>query len=132
MKATAYLIRLLTICSLGLLLAGCGDKADSTKAPAGAGRLFGVSFQTMNNPFFVDLNAGLQKTIEGHGDRLTTLDAQFNSLKQKNDISDLIQRRCKPASVICSSSLLLHPSGVRRSEGERSEPSAGALDMAMS
>lgn len=72
MKTAAYLIRLLAICSFGLLLAGCGDKADSTKAPAGAGRLFGVSFQTMNNPFFVDLNAGLQKTIEGHGDPLTT------------------------------------------------------------
>jgi RHS repeat-associated protein len=32
--------------------------------------------------------------------------------------------RCKTASVNCSSSIRLHPSGVRRSEGERSEPSA--------
>ena len=31
---------------------------------------------------------------------------------------------CKTSSVICLSSLRLHPSGVRRSEGERSEPSA--------
>ncbi len=31
---------------------------------------------------------------------------------------------CKSLSVICLSSLRLHPSGVRRSEGERSEPSA--------
>jgi hypothetical protein len=32
--------------------------------------------------------------------------------------------RCKTGSVNCLSSLRLHPSGVRRSEGERSEPSA--------
>ena len=80
-----------------LLLAGCGDKSDPARAPAGSGRLFGVSFQTMNNPFFVDLNDGLKKSIEAHGDRLTTLDAQFNSLKQKNDISDLIQQQ--PAAI---------------------------------
>jgi ribose transport system substrate-binding protein len=49
-----------------------------------------VTFQTMNNPFFVDLNAGLKQVIEAHGDRLVTLDAQWNSLKQRNDISDLV------------------------------------------
>ena len=80
-----------------LLLAGCGDKSDSAKSPAGSSRLFGVSFQTMNNPFFVDLNNGLKKSIEAHGDRLVTLDAQFNSLKQKNDVADLIQQQ--PAAI---------------------------------
>jgi ribose transport system substrate-binding protein len=51
----------------------------------------------MNNPFFVDLNAGLGAVITLRGDRLVTLDAQFNSLKQKNDISDLLQQR--PAAI---------------------------------
>ncbi len=46
----------------------------------------------MNNPFFVDLNEGIKQVVESHGDRLITLDAQFNSLKQKNDISDLIMQ----------------------------------------
>jgi ribose transport system substrate-binding protein len=64
---------------------------------AQGGRLFAVSFQTMNNPFFVDLNKGLKAVIEGRGDRLVTLDAQFNSLKQKNDIADLLQEQ--PAVV---------------------------------
>ena len=76
---------------LAALVAGC-EKSD---APAGAGgeargRLFGVTFQTMNNPFFVDLNEGIKQVVEAHGDRLITLDAQFNSLKQKNDVSDLL------------------------------------------
>jgi ribose transport system substrate-binding protein len=51
----------------------------------------------MNNPFFVDLNEGMNAVIASHGDRLVTLDAQFNSLKQKNDISDLLQQQ--PAAV---------------------------------
>jgi len=70
--------------------AGCG-KSDSPAAGDGSsGRLFGVTFQTMNNPFFVELNEGIKQVVEGHGDRLITLDAQWNSLKQKNDISDLL------------------------------------------
>lgn len=97
MNKTPWLPGLIAICTLACLLAGCGNKSDSAKAPGGSGRLFGVSFQTMNNPFFVDLNDGLQKSIEAHGDLLTTLDAQFSSLKQKNDISDLIQQQ--PAAI---------------------------------
>ena len=81
---------------------GCGGasspRTGGPRSPgAGAGRLFVVSFQTMNNPFFVDLNEGLSRVIAAHGDRLVTLDAQFNSLKQKNDISDLLQQR--PAAI---------------------------------
>lgn len=82
---------------LVLALTGCGSKSETPNPVTGSGRLFGVTFQTMNNPFFVDLNDGLKKVIESHGDRLTTLDAQFNSLKQKNDISDLIQQQ--PAAI---------------------------------
>ncbi|MEI7899982.1 MAG: sugar ABC transporter substrate-binding protein [bacterium] len=77
-----------------LSLTGCGRPP---QVPGGTGRLFGVSFQTMNNPFFVDLNSGLKKVIEAHGDRLVTLDAQFNSLKQKNDVADLLQQQ--PAAI---------------------------------
>ncbi|MCX6928980.1 MAG: sugar ABC transporter substrate-binding protein [Verrucomicrobia bacterium] len=80
---------------LAVLLAGlpgCGRKTEVSPTPT-TGRLFGVSMQTLNNPFFVDLNEGLKKVIEAHGDRLVTLDAQFNSLKQKNDISDLLQQQ---------------------------------------
>jgi ribose transport system substrate-binding protein len=46
----------------------------------------------MNNPFFIDLEQGLKSVVEAHGDRLVTLDGQFNSLKQKNDISDVLQQ----------------------------------------
>jgi ribose transport system substrate-binding protein len=76
-------------------LAACSRTAPSPDAARG--RLFGVTYQTLNNPFFVDLNQGLGEVVAAHGDRLVTLDAQFNSLKQKNDISDLLQQR--PAAI---------------------------------
>jgi ribose transport system substrate-binding protein len=79
----------LLICT-GLIAAACGCREADRPGGAAKGRLFGVSFQTMNNPFFVELNAGIEQVVEAHGDRLVTLDAQWNSLKQKNDVSDLI------------------------------------------
>jgi ribose transport system substrate-binding protein len=97
-------LSLLIASTLALATIGCGG-GDPTPGAANpgspgtpAGRLFVVTFQTMNNPFFVDLNEGLSRVvIAAHGDRLVTLDAQFNSLKQKNDISDLLQQR--PAAI---------------------------------
>ena len=90
----------LVICCLGTVLVGCGKQSGGDAAlaakPAG-GRLFAVSFQTLNNPFFVELNEGIQRVVESHGDRLVTLDAQFNSLKQKGDVADVLQQ--KPAAI---------------------------------
>jgi len=88
--------RPLLLCSL-ITLMGCEKKSAPNAAAPARGRLFAVSFQTMNNPFFVDLNDGLKQVIEEHGDRLVTLDAQFSSLKQKNDLSDVIEQ--KPAAI---------------------------------
>lgn len=79
-----------TVIALAMGLAGVAAAAEG--AAAKGGRTVGVSFQTMNNPFFVDLNAGIKEVVEAHGDKLVTLDAQWNSLKQKNDISDLLMQ----------------------------------------
>jgi len=80
----------LAVVALLMLVVGCSESDRSGTEARTKGRVFGVSYQTMNNTFFVDLNEGLQEVIEAHGDRLVTLDAQWNSLKQKNDLSDLI------------------------------------------
>lgn len=69
-----------------VLLTGC----EKTNKDGKTGRLLGVVFQTMNNPFFVELNEGIRQVAEAHGDRLVTLDSQWDSNKQRNDISDLI------------------------------------------
>jgi len=90
MKAASWVLLASTVLAVAT---GCNSGGSNPSQPQGSrqqGRLFGVTFQTMNNPFFVDLNEGIKDVVEGHGDRLVTLDAQFNSLKQKNDFSDLI------------------------------------------
>ncbi len=94
MKITTFL-RLCGLLTGVCLLFGCGPSSPHTEQQKG--RLFAVSFQTLNNPFFADLNDGLKAIIEANGDRLVTLDAQFNSLKQKNDLSDVLQQ--KPAAI---------------------------------
>lgn len=73
------------------LCAACGPSGDRSESKT-EGRLIGVSFQTMTNPFFVDLNEGIEAVVKANGDTLITVDAQWDSLKQKNDVSDLILR----------------------------------------
>lgn len=82
-----------------VILAGCSpaDKPSTASSAKGSGRVFAASFMTLNNPFFVDLNEGIKKVVESHGDRLVTFDSQRNSLKQKNDLSDILQQN--PAAI---------------------------------
>ena len=70
---------------------GCNARDGGPKSQE-KGRLMGVVFQTMNNPFFVECNEGIKEVVESHGDRLIALDSQWSSLKQRNDISDLIHK----------------------------------------
>jgi ribose transport system substrate-binding protein len=56
-------------------------------------RVFGATFMTMDNPFYVSLETGLRKVIEANGDRLIILDPQFDQNKQNNSIEDWIQQK---------------------------------------
>ena len=79
---------------LALVLGCAGEPArEAAPAPKPGGRVFAVTFQVMNNPFFPALNDGLKEVIEARGDELRTLDAQWDSTKQMNDISDMIQQQ---------------------------------------
>lgn len=91
MKLRRLRLPLLAACLA--LLPGC----DPAPPPQPQGRLFVISFQTLDNPFFVELNQSLKAAIEARGDRLVTLDAQYNSLKQKTDVVELLAQQ--PAVV---------------------------------
>lgn len=101
-KSSKKIIKLMLLATglASVFAFGCSNQSSrQSNQPANRSskRVIGVSFQSMNNAFFVDLNEGLKKVVESKGDTLVTLDAQWNSLKQKNDISDLI---LQGASVI--------------------------------
>ena len=102
---------------VAVFAAGCGPKSEpSAQQKDAKGRLFAVSFMTLNNPFFVDLGEGIRHEVEAHGDRLVVLDAKFDALKQKNDISDVLQQ--EPAAIFINP---VNWEGVRATllEGQR-------------
>ncbi|MHC4499281.1 MAG: hypothetical protein ACYS21_09245 [Planctomycetota bacterium] len=74
MKGKTFLLASIVF---AVIVTGCERKEKTAK-----GRLFAVTFQTMNNPFFVDLNEGIKQVVEARGDRLVTLDAQWDGHKQ--------------------------------------------------
>ena len=83
-----------------LLLAGCGgatlegENAESAavedKEPSEL--VIGASISTLNNPFFVSLEAGINGLAEENGSKVISVDAQDDTAKQTNDIDDLIQQ----------------------------------------
>ena len=52
----------------------------------------GLSLSTLNNPFFVSLQEGVETAAEAEGTDVRTVDAQDDTAKQLNDINDLIQQ----------------------------------------
>ena len=63
------------------LLASAGEKKQYT---------FGYSPPTMNNPFFLWIEQNARKTIEGRGDKMITLDPQYDPQKQISQVEDLV------------------------------------------
>ena len=53
----------------------------------------GVSISTLNNPFFVTLKDGIEKTAKEKGMKVTVVDAQDDTAKQISGIEDLILKK---------------------------------------
>jgi ribose transport system substrate-binding protein len=59
----------------------------------GAGKKFGATYMTLNNPFFIALNDGIKAVVEKNGDKLITLDPALDQAKQIAQIEDLIAQK---------------------------------------
>lgn len=83
-----------------LLLAGCGAAtlegentgSDKVEQKATKDLVIGVSLSTLNNPFFVSVEDGIQKLADKEGTKVKIVDAQDDTAKQSNDVDDLIQQ----------------------------------------
>lgn len=53
---------------------------------------FGATYMTLNNPYFVALNNGIQDVVEANGDTLIALDPALDIEKQINQVEDLISQ----------------------------------------
>lgn len=83
-----YIILLVTAMALGVF-AGCSDNGGSDAE----GKKIGLVVSTLNNPFFVDLEAGAKEKAAELGATLITLDSQDDSATEMSNVEDLINQK---------------------------------------
>jgi len=96
-RPMAFLLSLTFLVSLLTVPCSWSAEADSPAAPPVGGRLFVSSFMTMHDAFFVDVNDGLRKAVEAHGDKLLFLDGEHSREKQEKDVLDALKQN--PAAI---------------------------------
>ena len=96
--------------ALSLLLAGCGDHAAPTTAPAGPASTpskstIGVSLLTSTNPFFNDMGQAIQKEAAANNMQVVITSADYDPAKQNDQVNDFIAKRV--------SAIILNPADSR-------------------
>jgi len=84
----AFSMILVILLSTGFIFANGGNENNSEDKI-----LIGLSMNTLNNPFFVDVVSGAKKAAEDNGIELIVTDAQNQPSKQLEDVENLIQRK---------------------------------------
>lgn len=70
------------------LFTGCSGSTTQK----GDGKTIGLAISTLNNPFFVDLEAGAKAKAEELGYKIVTLDSQDDSATEMSNVEDLINQ----------------------------------------
>ena len=100
-----YLALLLALCMAVGILSSCssnsgnsgnsGSSGNSSDAgdtgDTGDGVKIGISIADLSNPFYVDIQDGME-SAKNEGDELIIMDAAFDPAKQISDIEDMIQQ----------------------------------------
>ncbi len=78
---------------LFLLFAACNKGTDTQQSDGQHKRItIGMSFQEMNNPYFVVMREAFEEAVRSIGGTAYTADARHDVTKQINDIEDMIQK----------------------------------------
>lgn len=94
MKNMSRKFLILLLASVMFVAAGCSSKSssgDGEKKSTGDLKI-GMSFQEMNNPYFISMKEALEEAAGEIGAEVVIADAQHDVAKQNNDISDLVQK----------------------------------------
>lgn len=86
----------LLLASIMMLAVGCSSQSSSNGDEEGEkGEIIkiGMSFQEMNNPYFISMKEALEEATEQIGAEVVIADAQHDVAKQINDIDDMIQKK---------------------------------------
>lgn len=85
------LIAAAAILVLGVLgLSSCADKGPRIFGRRTDRRVFGASYMTMVNPFFIVLDEGIREIVGANGDKLISYDPANDQIKQMNQIQEFI------------------------------------------
>lgn len=100
MKKSFKLLSIVLSVLLTSSFVGCSTKTstESTTKNNDKKKVIGLSMNTLNNPFFVDVKNGAQKAADTNNVELIVTDAQNQPSKQQTDIENLIQK--KPDLII--------------------------------
>lgn len=76
------------------LFVGCANTQEqpAPEKPAEETKTIGLAISTLNNPFFVDLEAGAKAKAKELGATLVTLDSQDDSATEMSNVEDLINQ----------------------------------------
>jgi ribose transport system substrate-binding protein len=91
-KFTRILSITLAVGMLGSMV-GCGAKSSTSAATKKKQLVIGLSMNTLNNPFFVDVKKGAEKGASDNNVKLIVTDAQNQASQQQSDIENLIQKK---------------------------------------
>lgn len=94
MKKLSKKLLVLLLASIMLIAAGCSNQSSSAAGEKKAEAIkIGMSFQEMNNPYFISMKEALEEAAKGIGAEVIIADAQHDVSKQINDIDDMIQKK---------------------------------------
>jgi len=86
-----YILVIKCIGILVFLLFGCSIRYNGLSNQNRKPRKFGITYMTMNNPYFDILNDGIKEVVEANGDILITRDPAVDQQKQNEQIYDMIE-----------------------------------------
>jgi ribose transport system substrate-binding protein len=92
MKKSKKLLALLIVATLGFV--GCSKGAETTETTKEK-LVIGMSFQEMENPYFITMNEAVKEAADAVNATLIVTDAKHDVVKQTSDIEDMIQKGVK-------------------------------------
>lgn len=97
MKKKSFALLVVSIVAIMLFAVGCtqDDGPDATEGGEGNAKgdlVIGMSFQEMNNPYFISMKEAFEEAADSVGAKTIITDAQHDVSKQTNDINDMIQQ----------------------------------------
>ena len=93
MKKLSKKLLVLLLASIMVFAAGCSSKSSADGDKKAKAIKIGMSFQEMNNPYFISMKEAFEDAAKDIGAEVVISDAQHDVSKQINDIDDMIQKK---------------------------------------